>query len=95
LNTGFDAAQIRAIYPECIIARDDVTYTQVCDKEEVCNTVEKKTGTQTLSIDDKCLIAVLFNSAKDQRTQITTLTEENKKMNERITALEKRLEVKV
>lgn len=81
-NTGFDAAQIQAIYPECIIARDDVVYSQVCDKEENCETVEKKTGTQTLAIDDKCLIAVLFNAAKDQQTKITSLEA-------RITALEK------
>ncbi|MCK9593894.1 MAG: tail fiber domain-containing protein, partial [Methanoregula sp.] len=81
-NTGFDALQVSQVYPECIIARDDVTYSQICDKEEVCNTVEKKTGTQTLSIDDKCLIAVLFNAAKDQQKTITSLET-------RITALEK------
>jgi hypothetical protein len=81
-NTGFDAQQIAQVYPECIIARDDVIYSQVCDKEENCETVEKKIGTQTLSIDDKCLIAVLFNAAKDQQKTITSLET-------RITALEK------
>jgi len=93
-NTGFDAAQIQTIYPECIIARDDVAYSQVCDNEEECTTVEKKTGSQTLAIDDKCLIAILFNSAKEQRTQITSLQDQNKKQDERITALELKLGVK-
>jgi hypothetical protein len=96
-NTGFDAQQIQAIYPECIIARDDVSYSQKCTgkgEEEVCESVATKTGTQTLAIDDKCLIAVLFNSVKDQRMQITTLQDQNKKQDERITALELKLGVK-
>jgi hypothetical protein len=84
-NTGFDAAQIKLVYPECVIAREDMRYEQRCTgkgEEEVCDTVAIPTGTQTLALDDKCLIAVLWNAAKDQQMKITSLES-------RLTALEK------
>jgi hypothetical protein len=85
---GFSAQEIQAIYPECVIARDDVTYVEDVvkgkDGEKPNSTTrEVKTGTQTLNIDDRCLIAVLFNAVKEQQT---TLASQEK----RIAALEEK-----
>lgn len=75
LNTGFSANEIQQVYPECVIARDDVAYSQTCDKDNNCQTIEKKTGTQTLALDDKCLIAVLWNAVIEQQKDIKDLKE--------------------
>lgn len=75
-NTGFDAEQIKLVYPECVIAREDMRYEQKCtgkEDEQICDTVGIPTGTQTLALDDKCLIAVLWNAAKDQDLKIKAL----------------------
>jgi hypothetical protein len=90
-NTGFDAEQIAAIYPECVIARADMRYEQQCTgqgDDQACETVGIPTGTQTLSLDDKCLIAVQWNALKDQQLKIANLEL-------RLTALEKGVVLKV
>jgi hypothetical protein len=81
-NAGFDAVQIAAVYPECVIARDDVTYVQdpPKDKGGLSTTREVKTGTQTLSIDQGCLIAVLWNAQKDSQAKLTNICKNNPKL---------------
>lgn len=85
INTGFSAQDIQQIYPECIIARDDVTYVQDVVKgqngeEDTATMREVRTGTQTLAIDDKCLIAVLFSAAKEHQSKIKILEEKVDKL---------------
>ena len=72
---------------------DTITVTDVikgkAGEEDEVITKEVKTGTQTMSISDRAIIAALVNSIKEQQAQIQAQQDEIKKLNERITNLEK------
>lgn len=92
--TGFDAANLKTAIPEAVFTKEDTKYVQEIVKgksgeEDEVITKEVKTGTTTMSISDRAIIAALVNAVKEQQTQITALQQENKKQEERITALEK------
>jgi hypothetical protein len=72
--TGVSAQNVQAAYPECVYAKQDGEYKTECGAEgEDCKTIFIPSGTQTLSVDDRCLIAVLFNAVKEQQQEIKEL----------------------
>jgi hypothetical protein len=77
--TGFSAQQLRMVIPESVFEKQDVTYKIVDNK-----TVETKTGTTTLSISDRAIIAALVNSVKE-------LSAKNDALEKRITVLEEKV----
>ena len=70
-ETGLIAQEVQAVYPQAIIARDDIAYSPVKLADGTYDIVGTKTGTQTLSIDQGALIALLFNSLKEEDAKVT------------------------
>lgn len=87
---GFSAQQLKTSIPSAVFEKDDVRYEQVLEKKGVAGeedeyeTVEVKTGTTTLSISDRAIIATLVNAVKE-------LSAKNDALEKRIAALEKKV----
>ena len=85
---GFSAQNLQKVFPDAVSAKDDIKYTSYNDYDDnniaIPKIKEEKTGTQTLSISDRAIIAGMINAMKEQQIII-----ENQE--KRIADLEKRL----
>ena len=60
-------------------------YETTCGPDgEDCVTNEISLGTTTKSVDDRCLLAVLYNSMKEKDNEIKDLKDKVKKMEDKV-----------
>lgn len=71
---GFSAQNLQKIIPEIVYSKADVKYETITEKgkdgKDEPKTIEVPLGTNTLSIYDRGLMAVVFNAIKEQQLQI-------------------------
>ena len=82
---GFNASNLLTAIPEAVYTKDDVTYNQVITKvarpltdadkgviqyDDIVTAVPVKTGTQTLTVNQGAIIAVLVDAIQEQQARL-------------------------
>lgn len=88
---GFSAQNLQKAVPEIVYSKPDIKYEPSKTIYNTTDMIATPTGTNTLSIYDRGLMALMVNSIKEQQTQIEKQQKQIDDLTNRITKLEEKI----
>lgn len=83
IYTGFIAEDVQKNYPECVYSKPDLQDVKNCigdASNQTCTVTQIPTGTYTLSLDDRCLLAASFNKINSLETKLNSICGQQPKL---------------